>query len=265
MVFFDYQHRFSNPYAMTDRKTPPHMRDNPSDDEYDFADASASETGAGDTGSITSETISKEGKVPGGSMGKGGDMGVKTLEKILKRKAQVGEVEIDPQIGEHTDLGSACCYSRLMVDYTDFTEEGPGLSSRAAMTDEGMINIWVDLKQSVPDLHKDYAVPVKEYGTDPSGGEDCPPLNIVIFIVGSRGEIVTMHDDKCIAHVRRRAAVPYSRAEYDPFARPSHPDRHASGLQRLRARRGEAPEGCKREERARSRGQTGILRHRRRP
>lgn len=56
------------------------------------------------------------------------------------------------------------------------------------MTDEGKINIWVDLKRSVPDLHHDYAQQVKEYGTDPKG--PIPPLNIVIFIVGSRGETV---------------------------------------------------------------------------
>lgn len=74
-----------------------------------------------------------------------------------------------------------------MADYTDFTKEGPGLSSRASMTDEGMINIWVDLKEKIPDLHKDYAREVKEFATDPAGGADCPPLNIVIFIVGSRG------------------------------------------------------------------------------
>lgn len=51
-----------------------------------------------------------------------------------------------------------------------------------------MINIWVDLKKVLPDLPADYAVPVKEYAIDPIGSKDCPPLNIVIFIVGSRGE-----------------------------------------------------------------------------
>lgn len=59
------------------------------------------------------------------------------------------------------------------------------------MTDEGMINIWVNLKEQVPDLHKDYAREVKEFATDPEGGADCPPLSIVIFIVGSRGEYGT--------------------------------------------------------------------------
>ncbi|ORY31586.1 glycosyltransferase family 1 protein [Naematelia encephala] len=52
-----------------------------------------------------------------------------------------------------------------------------------------MINIWVDLKQIVPDLPKDYARPVKEYAIDPATAKECPPLNIVIFIVGSRGDV----------------------------------------------------------------------------
>ena len=56
------------------------------------------------------------------------------------------------------------------------------------MSDDGMINIWVDLKRAIPDIHENYAKSVTEYATDPKGGEDCPPLNIVIFIVGSRGE-----------------------------------------------------------------------------
>lgn len=56
-----------------------------------------------------------------------------------------------------------------------------------------MINIWVDLKKALPDLPKDYARPVKEWATDPVGAKDCPPLCIVIFIVGSRGALSPMY------------------------------------------------------------------------
>jgi hypothetical protein len=76
----------------------------------------------------------------------------------------------------------------MHLDYADWTKSGPGLDSKASMDEEGMINIWVDMKKVMPDLPKDYARPVKEWGTDPATSEDCPPLNIVIFIVGSRGE-----------------------------------------------------------------------------
>lgn len=51
-----------------------------------------------------------------------------------------------------------------------------------------MINIWVNLKKELPDIHKDYATEVVEYAVDPENAEKCPPLNIVIFIVGSRGQ-----------------------------------------------------------------------------
>jgi sterol 3beta-glucosyltransferase len=73
------------------------------------------------------------------------------------------------------------------IDYADFHRDGPNLESKASLTDEGMINIWVNLRNQVPDLPKDYARPVQEYAVDPVGALDCPPLNVVIFIVGSRG------------------------------------------------------------------------------
>lgn len=79
---------------------------------------------------------------------------------------------------------------RADADYADWSKSGPGLSSRANLTDDGTISIWVDLKKALPDLPKDYARPVKEWATDPTKSDDCPPLNIVIFIVGSRGGLV---------------------------------------------------------------------------
>ena len=72
-------------------------------------------------------------------------------------------------------------------DYADWSGAGPGLDSRAKVAEDGTINIWVDLKKALPDLPKDYARPVKEWATDPERSADCPLLNIVIFIVGSRG------------------------------------------------------------------------------
>jgi hypothetical protein len=79
------------------------------------------------------------------------------------------------------------CPLRIISDYADWTKAGPGLESRASLDAGGMINIWVDLKKVLPDLPPDYARPVKEWATDPEESEKCPPLNIVIFIVGSRG------------------------------------------------------------------------------
>ena len=56
------------------------------------------------------------------------------------------------------------------------------------MDESGNINVWVDLKKELPALSKDYARSVKEFAVDPERSDACPPLNIVIFIVGSRGE-----------------------------------------------------------------------------
>ncbi|WVQ83693.1 hypothetical protein IAT38_005837 [Cryptococcus sp. DSM 104549] len=96
----------------------------------------------------------------------------KAEKKAGVRRVKVGKVEVDPHI-----------------DYADFKSDGPGLDSRAVLDEMGMINIWVDLKKPLPDLPKDYARPVKEYAVDKRAGAKCPPLYIVIFIVGSRGDV----------------------------------------------------------------------------
>ncbi|KAK4687648.1 hypothetical protein P7C73_g2470, partial [Tremellales sp. Uapishka_1] len=93
-------------------------------------------------------------------------------KKAGVRRVKVGNVELDPKI-----------------DFADFSSSGPGLDSRAKLDENGMINIWVDLKKPLPDLPKDYARPVKEYAVDSKGSGKCPPLNIVIFITGSRGDV----------------------------------------------------------------------------
>jgi len=105
---------------------------------------------------------------------------------IARKRARLGKVELDPKIRSSTPFPCSEA-NHDGSDYADFTKNGPGLESRASLDDEGMINVWVDLKKVLPDLPTDYARPVKEYAVDPVGSKDCPPLNIVIFIVGSRG------------------------------------------------------------------------------
>ncbi|WWC91963.1 uncharacterized protein L201_006916 [Kwoniella dendrophila CBS 6074] len=117
-------------------------------------------------------------------------------KKAGVKRVKVGKVEVDPNI-----------------DYANFTSDGPGLDSRAVLDDMGMINIWVDLKKPLPDLPKDYARPVKEYAVDRRKGVKCPPLNIVIFIVGSRGDVqpylsLALHLIKSHSHRVRIATHP---------------------------------------------------------
>jgi sterol 3beta-glucosyltransferase len=77
---------------------------------------------------------------------------------------------------------------------------GPGMDTRAELDEGGRIDLWMDLKHELPsgaaDLPEDYAVPIQEYAVD-KHATDCPPLNIVIFLVGSRGEQVDIMVNVC--------------------------------------------------------------------
>jgi hypothetical protein len=54
------------------------------------------------------------------------------------------------------------------------------------MDDEGRIDVVLNVRKALPELPAEEAP--GEYSIGP-GAFDCPPMNIVIFIVGSRGEI----------------------------------------------------------------------------
>ena len=84
----------------------------------------------------------------------------------------------------------------MQWSHTDRTDEQeshdgpPALKSHATMDEEGMINVWVDLQKHLESMTygKEDVKDLKERGIDQEGYDKCPPLNIVIFIVGSRGE-----------------------------------------------------------------------------
>jgi hypothetical protein len=63
---------------------------------------------------------------------------------------------------------------------------GPGLDTRAELDEGGRIDLWMDLKHNLAkgaaDLPEDYAIHIEEYAVD-KNARDCPPLNIVIFLV----------------------------------------------------------------------------------
>ena len=65
------------------------------------------------------------------------------------------------------------------------------MDTRAELNQGGRIDLWMDLKNKLKsepqDLPENYAVPVKEFAVDNSAS--VPPLNLVIFLVGSRGDI----------------------------------------------------------------------------
>ncbi len=63
---------------------------------------------------------------------------------------------------------------------------GKNLSTKANIHDDGRVNLSLACQNELQDLPDDHARPVREYAVDSNWG-DCPPLSIVIMIVGSRG------------------------------------------------------------------------------
>ncbi|THH04471.1 hypothetical protein EW145_g5499 [Phellinidium pouzarii] len=76
-----------------------------------------------------------------------------------------------------------------LIDYAQYFVSGAGLASAARLTDDGRINVSLDLKHILPDLPPDYAKEVQESATDSTGFRSPPCMNIVIMIVGSRGDV----------------------------------------------------------------------------
>jgi hypothetical protein len=56
----------------------------------------------------------------------------------------------------------------------------------ASVKKDGRISVNFDLKQGTAEIPYDHAASVKEFAID-STWKDCPTMNIVIMIVGSRG------------------------------------------------------------------------------
>ena len=72
------------------------------------------------------------------------------------------------------------------TDYAKFVSAGKGLELAARVSNDGRISVKFDLKKGTANISHDYAVSVKEFAID-SQWKDCPRMNIVIMIVGSRG------------------------------------------------------------------------------
>ncbi|GHJ85208.1 hypothetical protein NliqN6_1610 [Naganishia liquefaciens] len=75
------------------------------------------------------------------------------------------------------------------IDPSRLEIKGPELSTKAELRRDGTIRVSFNAKKKFPDLPPDYALPVREYGVDLSRPLRVPVLNIVIMIVGSRGDV----------------------------------------------------------------------------
>ncbi|KAG6918563.1 hypothetical protein DXG01_013362 [Tephrocybe rancida] len=107
---------------------------------------------------------------------------------LLPNNAQTSEPPEDlPSNVTLVDLGSI--QTDPKINYAEWKSMGKGLNSVARVTDDGRIVISLDLAQKLPDLPKDYARDVKEFAVDETEWKQYPSLNIVIMIVGSRGDV----------------------------------------------------------------------------
>lgn len=77
-----------------------------------------------------------------------------------------------------------------MEDCAQHTSQGVGLLSIAKLSLDGQISMSFDLKKYLPDLLPSQILTqeVDEFAVDHERWRDYPSMNIVIMIVGSRGE-----------------------------------------------------------------------------
>ncbi|PBK83146.1 glycosyltransferase family 1 protein [Armillaria gallica] len=74
------------------------------------------------------------------------------------------------------------------MSYGRYIAAGKGLRSSAFIAPDGRISVSLNLKHELPDLPEDHAPDVKEFAVDREW-KRFPKMNIVIMIVGSRGDV----------------------------------------------------------------------------
>ena len=81
---------------------------------------------------------------------------------------------------------------KIGADYAQYTSQGKGLLSIARLSLDGQISMSLDLKKILPDFLPSQILTqeVDEFAVDRAGWKDCPNMNIVIMIVGSRGKCI---------------------------------------------------------------------------
>ncbi|KAK0458622.1 UDP-Glycosyltransferase/glycogen phosphorylase [Desarmillaria tabescens] len=92
------------------------------------------------------------------------------------------------QSSENTSVGVDDVHADTDISYGRYTAAGKGLRSSAFITPDGRISVSLDLKHKLPELPEDHASGVKEFAVDREWTK-FPKMNIVIMIVGSRGDV----------------------------------------------------------------------------
>ncbi|KIK62425.1 glycosyltransferase family 1 protein [Collybiopsis luxurians FD-317 M1] len=81
--------------------------------------------------------------------------------------------------GQYMDLGSIQTDPKI----------SSGLHSKVRVEPDGRIVVSLDLQRQLPDLSPDRVPEVQEFGVDKVKWREYPSINIVIMIVGSRGDV----------------------------------------------------------------------------
>ncbi|KAH7911918.1 glycosyltransferase family 1 protein [Hygrophoropsis aurantiaca] len=110
-------------------------------------------------------------------------IGDRTESQLVDSKSNLKTNEEDNSV----DIGSIRMDPN--IEYAEYQASGQGLSSSARISDDGRIIISLDLKKKLPDIPLDYAREVREFAVDDKTWKDVPSMNIVIMIVGSRGDV----------------------------------------------------------------------------
>ncbi|KAF9265967.1 glycosyltransferase family 1 protein [Marasmius fiardii PR-910] len=115
---------------------------------------------------------------------------IKDLEPLHMRELDDDAIPLIANKGHdssHVDLGSIQVDPK--INFVKYTKFGKGLDTRARIERDGSIVISLNLKEKLPDLTTELAREVKEFAVDRSGWRDVPRMNIVVMIVGSRGDV----------------------------------------------------------------------------
>ncbi|PPQ82369.1 hypothetical protein CVT25_008330 [Psilocybe cyanescens] len=75
------------------------------------------------------------------------------------------------------------------VNYAEYVSQGKGLDSVASVSPDGRISLLFDFKDKLPELPKIQSRNTEEFAVDTKEWRECPNMNIVIMVVGSRGDV----------------------------------------------------------------------------
>ncbi|KZV90217.1 UDP-Glycosyltransferase/glycogen phosphorylase [Exidia glandulosa HHB12029] len=96
--------------------------------------------------------------------------------------------KISPPEYTANDNGSGMLDPPPAFKYSEFKVSGDGLKSAARVERDGRIAVSLKLHKKLPDMPVLNRI-ISEFGVDEGNWRDCPPLSIVIMIVGSRGDV----------------------------------------------------------------------------